>query len=93
MPFFPFHFLDFIASEKSNSLSRTDADETNATNALARGASLNSSSDEFGASDTLSIDSNTSGQFVSVSTGSKTIAANDVLEGIVVDKGNQFDCN
>lgn len=56
-------------------------------NALARGTSLNSSSDELGASDTLSIDSNTSGQFVSVSTGSKLAAANDGLEEIVVDKG------
>lgn len=60
----------------------------NVNNDLARGTSLNSSSDEFGASDTLSIDSNTSGQFVSVSTGSKIGAANGGLEEIVVDKGN-----
>lgn len=90
LSFFSLQCVDFIASEKSNSPIRADVDETNAASALARGASLNSSSDEMGACDTLSIDSNTSGHFVSVSAGSKPIAANDGLEEIFVDKGNQF---
>lgn len=80
--------LDLITSEKSDNSGGTGVDETNVNDVLGRNTSLNSSSDEFGASDTLSIDSNTSGQFVSVSTGSKLTAANDGLEEIVVDKGN-----
>lgn len=77
-----FDRLDFIAGERSV----VDVEGTHRLDSV-RGSSLNSSSDEFGASDSLSIDSNTSGQFVSVSAGPKSAVANDDLEEVVTDKG------
>lgn len=50
-----------IATESANN-------DTSVNNSLVRG---NSSSDEFVASDTISLDSNTSAQFVSISSPSK----------------------